>query len=542
MKREILPPVFARLFCHRQEGQDTGTGKDRRKTFSGKEKHMKNKAKIRLLTALMALVMVLPLFGMSVRAEGLSARERPLGISMAAKNGIVTESGKKYFYVNGVRKTGKIQAGQNWYYFGPEMKYGLIRDAGTGLMYYAGKDGILQTGWKTIGGKRYYFWASTYPGHQKYEAAFGMRTIRGIWHLFTRDGVLLCGLHKVDGRTYYTNALGRLQSGWQTADGKLHYFWPAQGEGHGRFQMASGTVVIDGVPHYLDGDGNPLKVHEGKQLDRYGAVKTASSAAASALDAKFYGDVSAGETPAQKAILSCLNYYEAQLQKLNRDNRFEELCRKKGQAPKSVWQYSNKSPLGSFFAPFDKMNGGAYSYNGRTVRYCNCDSCKWWVVEDLMHTNKTTSRDIHTVWKKYTVKGIKLKDLYQKGSFTVRENGKNVTVRLLPGTCFYNILPDGRCNHTWIYMGPDKDGTERIFDTGHGGVHSDPKKKDRVRAWEKDLSGRYHTDGSRAIFRTWVNEMTDTRDYADKTIGTIWVPNNLKTFYYRNAGGRLVKF
>ena len=499
---------------------------------------MKHKAKIRLLTAFMAAVLVLPLLGMPVRASGLSAGTRPMEITMAAKNGIVPESGKKYFYADGVRKTGKIQAGENWYYFGPEMKYGLIRDAGTGLIYYAGTDGALQTGWKTIGGKKYYFWASDYPGHKKYEAAVGMRTIKGVWHLFTKDGVLLCGLHKADGKTFYTDSQGRLQSGWQSVGGKLYYFWPAQGDGHDRFQQAFGTVVIGGITHYLDSSGNPLKVYDGKQLDKYGAVKTSSPA----LDEKFFGDVSAGETPAQKAILSCLNYYEAQLQKLNRDNRFEELCKKKGQAPKFVWQYSNKSPLGSFFAPFDKMNGGAYSYNGRTVRYCNCDSCKWWVVEDLMHTNRTTSQDIHTVWKKYTVKGIKLKDLYQKGSFTAKVSGKNVTVRLVPGTCFYNIEPNGRSNHTWIYMGPGQDGTERIFDTGHGGVHSDPKKKDRVRAWEKDLSGRYHTDGSRAIFRTWVNEMTDTRDYADKTIGTIWVPNDLKHFYYRNAGGKLVRY
>ncbi len=506
---------------------------------------MKHKAKIRLLTLLMAVLMAMPFFGIPVRAAGFSAGERALEVSQAAKKGIVTESGKKYYYVNGVRKTGKIRVGKNWYYFGPEMKYGLIREAGTGRLYYAGNNGILQSGWKIIGGKKYYFWANDYPGHVIYEAARGRGGLKGFWYLFSKDGVLLCGLHTVDGRTYYTDSLGRLQSGWQNVGGRLLYFWPRQGEGYDRFQMAAGTVVIDGTVHYLGADGSPLITHEGRLLDKYGAVTNSAQGqekAEPSPDAKFFGDVSAGETPAQKAILSCLNYYEAQLQKLNRDNHFEELCRKQGQATGSVWQYSNKKPLGSYFARFDRMNGGAYSYKGRTVRYCNCDSCKWWVVEDLLNSNKTSTGNIHTVWKKYSVKGMTFKDLYQKGSFTVKENGKNVTVRLVPGTCFYNLLPGGKSNHTWIYMGPDRNGVCRIFDTGHGGVHSDPKKKDLVLAWEKDLSGRYHTDGSRAIFRTWVNEMTDTREYADKTIGAIWVPNNLKSFYYRNAAGRLVKY
>lgn len=505
-----------------------------------------------MLAAFVTLVILFPLFCLPVRASGLGTGRAAYAVSAAAKNGILTEGGKKYCYVKGTRKTGLVQSGKHWYYFGPEMKFGLIR-AGD-KVYYADSKGILQTGFRTIGDRRYYFNANT----QKFEGHEGLLNVNAKYYICIK-GVIQYGNISYGGKEYLAGPDGLLKSGWQNVNGNFCYFWPRAGEGHGRFQKASGTAVIDGVIHYLGPEGIPLKTFEGRALDRYGAEAAASAPAPdpapaagspapapaavipSAADAKFFGDVSAGKTPAQKAILSCLNYYESQLQKLNADNKFEELCRQQGKSPKNVWQYSNKSPLSGYFAAFDKMNGGAFTYKGKTVRYCNCDSFKWWVVKDVMHTGATTSKDLNTVWKKYTVKGLKFRDIYEKGYFTVRQSGKDVRIDLVPGTCFYDILPSGKSGHTWIYMGPDRKGTERIFDTGHGGVHSDPAKTDRVRSWERDLSGRFHTDGNRAVFRTWVNEVTDTRDFEDKTIGTIWVPNDLKSFYYRNAAGKTVK-
>ena len=501
--------------------------------LSGKEKYMKNKVMIRMLTALMAAAMLFALSAIPVRASGLTAGERPPGLSPAAGNGIVSESGKTYFYVNGSRQTGLIRAGDK--------------------VYYADGRGVLQTGFRTVGGIRYYFNANS----QKFEGHEGLLNVNGRFYI-CMGGVIQYGRIFYGGGEYLAGPDGLLKSGWQNVNGRVCYYWPEAGGGHGRFQKAAGTVVIGGVTHYLDGDGIPLKTFRGMALDEWGAAAesadpapasppsapapSAPAAAPSAADARFFGDVSAGRTLTQKAILSCLNYYEDRLQKLNRDNRFGELSGKTGQSPRNVWQYSNRSPLSSYFAAFDRMNGGAFSYKGKTVRYCNCDSCKWWVVKDLMHTNSTRSKDLNTLWKKYTVKGLKFRDIYEKGYFTVRQGGKDVRIDLVPGTCFYDILPNGKSGHTWIYMGPDRSGTDRIFDTGHGGVHSDPGKTDHVRSWERDLSGRFHTDGNRAIFRTWVNEVTDTRDFEDKTVGTIWVPCELKTFYYRNGAGKLVKY
>ena len=505
------------------------------------------KAKLRTLMVLLIIVMMAPGFVLPAEAAGLSKGLPAVSQvrSGAAGSGIVTSKGKKYYYLKGKRKTGKVRVGKKWYYFGPEMKTGLIEDTGkSGTYYYAGQNGVLQTGWKTVKGKKYYFWTKTRGGHTKFEAATGLKSVGGKYYLFSKKGVLLSGLQKVGGSVYYADSKGLVKSGWHKAGGSLRYFYPKAGSGHARFEMAKGTVVIDGVPHYLDSDGIPEKTHGGKDLNRYGAEKKSAEASGGnrtpTSDGIFYGDVTAGRTPAQKAILSCLNYYEDQLQKLNRENRFEETYNKKGDYTKHVWQYSNnaRSPLNAFFAPFDRMNSGAFKKGKKTVRYCNCDSCKWWVVQDMLNTTGTTSEGMHTVWTKYTIKGMTFEKLYEKGYFTVKKDGEKVRIDLVPGTCFY----DAAGTHTWIYMGPDRKGVERFFDTGHGGVHSDPNKVDKVLAWEEDVSKRYHSDKRRAIFRTWINEITDSRAYADKTIRVIWVPRNIRSFYYRNPRGKLVKY
>ncbi len=544
------------LFAWKQHGRRKKKGgmeKGRKKSgISSIGDNMKTKTRIRMLIAFIAVACMLPVKALPAQASGLSVQAQAVSAraSAAARNGIQTVNGKKYYYRNGQKKTGKIQVGKNWYYFGPEMKFGLFRDE-KGTVYYAGKNGVLQRGFHTIGGKRYYFNSNT--ASIRYEGHEGLLNVNGRFYI-CRGGAVLTGLISYGGKTYLAGPDGILKTGWQNVNGSPAYFWKKAGNGHVRFERAKGTAVISGVTHYLDTSGVPLKSYGGKALDRYGVMTTApvtptpapSPAPApapvptpapspSAPDARFFGDVSAGKTLTQKAILSCLNYYESELQKLNSKNKFEERFGKKGAPSGDVWQYSNHGALGSYFARFDKMNSGAYSKNGRTVRYCNCDTCKWWVVQDVLNVNGTTSRDINTVWKKYKVNSLKLRDLIAKGGF--KSGGK--FIELTPGTCFYNT----GMTHTWIYMGQGSDGTERVFDTGHGGNISAyaPSLKEKVRAWEKDLSNRYHTDGKRAVFRTWINEASDTWEYGGQNIGTIWIPNDLKTFYYWNAAGKLVK-
>lgn len=501
--------------------------------------------KIRLLILLVIASFIFPAGAIPAQAAGLSATSTATRsvMSSAAKNGILTEKGKKYFYRNGKKMTGLIREGDK--------------------VYYADGKGVLQTGFRTVGGKRYYFNINT----NKYEGHEGLLNYNAKFYVCVKGEVQFGNIHYRE-KWYISGPGGILKSGWQNVGGRYCYYWPSAGNGHGKYERAVGTVSINGKLHHFDENGFPLINFNGQVLSEYGAETgtflqpehvnqgpaeepspapeqpsgpaepSVPKQPSAPVDAKYFGDVSMGRTEFQKAILSCLNYYESQLQKLNNDNKFEERYRIKNSAPANIWQYSNKNPLGSYFANFDKMNSGAYKYNGKTVRYCNCDSCKWWVVQDVMHVTGTTSRDINTVWKKYKVSKLKLKDIIAKGGFS--SNGKFVP--LAPGTCFYNINPNGKSTHTWIYMGRRSDGTHLVFDTGHGGnISAYSARNDLVKAWEKDLSGRYHTDGARSMFRTWVNDATDTWDYEGQSIGTIWVPNDLKNFWYRSPSGKLVK-
>ncbi len=144
------------------------------------------------------------------------------------QTGWKTVEGKTYYFKpgnpdKGSMLTGKQKISNKWYYLDPEKKTGFIPYGQSFL--YAGADGILKTGWQTIEGKKYFFWSKTQKGHSIHEAAVGKRSVKKVYHLFDPvGGYLLYGLHKVDGRYYYTDNNGRLQKGLVTINGEKYYF------------------------------------------------------------------------------------------------------------------------------------------------------------------------------------------------------------------------------------------------------------------------------------------------------------------------------
>ena len=198
---------------------------------------------LRKRAAALLLAVILASGAMPAQAAStLSMQERAVEtMQEAKKTGWQTANGKKYYYVNGKQASGKTKIGNDWYYFGPEMKTGLIHDTAKKAYYYAGKNGVLQTGWKTIGNKKYYFWGSNNNGHTMYEAALGKRSVNGTWYLFTNDGVLLYGLNTADGKLYYTDSKGRLQTGLKTINGRKYYF-ETSGDDRGEAHIGFKTV------------------------------------------------------------------------------------------------------------------------------------------------------------------------------------------------------------------------------------------------------------------------------------------------------------
>ena len=144
------------------------------------------------------------------------------------QTGWKTVDGRQYYFKpgtpdKGMMLTGKRYINYKWYYLDPEKKTGFI-PYGESFMY-AGADGVLKTGWQTIEGKRYFFWSKTQKGHSMHEAAVGKRSVKKVFHLFDPvGGYLLYGLHEMDGRYYYTDGSGRLQKGFVTIGGARYYF------------------------------------------------------------------------------------------------------------------------------------------------------------------------------------------------------------------------------------------------------------------------------------------------------------------------------
>ncbi len=95
------------------------------------------------------------------------------------------DGAKYYFGKDGVRQTGVIKAGTKLYY---QTKDGIVTGDGKTAMkldekyYVMNEKGVLKTGWLTVGDAKYYF-DKTNGG-----ALIGWQQISGRWYEFDEEG------------------------------------------------------------------------------------------------------------------------------------------------------------------------------------------------------------------------------------------------------------------------------------------------------------------------------------------------------------------
>lgn len=110
-----------------------------------------------------------------------------------------------------------------------------------------------------IDGKTYYFdnngWMQTgwqkiydqwYYFNKSGAAATGWQKINGIWYYFSDNGIMATGWNKVNGTWYYHNKSGAMQTGWQKVGGKWYYLNQSG-------VMATNTQIDK---YYLTSDGS----------------------------------------------------------------------------------------------------------------------------------------------------------------------------------------------------------------------------------------------------------------------------------------------
>ncbi|MDK0562946.1 cell wall-binding protein [Clostridium perfringens] len=165
------------------------------------------------------------------------------------KDGWQTIGGKTYYFENGKVSTGKKEVydtknGEYKTYFFNE-DGALVTDTGIHdyceswggkRKVYVNNKGEVESGWKTIDGKTYYF--DQYNGMltNVHEIDNGDKKES---YLFDNDGVLRkgTGLKEIDGKWYYFNKDNSLASGWKTIDGKTYYFDTYSGRAKGSIRI-----------------------------------------------------------------------------------------------------------------------------------------------------------------------------------------------------------------------------------------------------------------------------------------------------------------
>ncbi len=212
------------------------------------------------------------------------------------KTGWLTVGGKKY-YLNektGYREVGLKTIGSKTYYFVETNKAAYVYTKGWkkfGSKYrYFDKNGVMKTGWLTVGGKKYYLNKKTgyrevglkKIGSKKYyfvetnKAAYvytkGWKKFGSKYRYFDKKGVMKTGWIKVGGKNYYLdkstgyravglkkigkktyyfvekNKAGYRYSGWKKFGKKKRYF-------DSKGVMATGTKKIKGKTYKFDKKG-----------------------------------------------------------------------------------------------------------------------------------------------------------------------------------------------------------------------------------------------------------------------------------------------
>lgn len=158
---------------------------------------------------------------------------------------------------------------------------------GKGDWYYIDENGLMATGWITVGGHRYYMfeqdtneapkgamqigwvWDEQTKGWYYFDESDGILTgwnwITDAWYYLDSDGKMHKGWLDEGGNRYYLNSSGHMLTGEQTIDGKTYFFnssgalittgWISQG-GKNYYIIdnvkQTGWIDVDGKRYYLD--------------------------------------------------------------------------------------------------------------------------------------------------------------------------------------------------------------------------------------------------------------------------------------------------
>ncbi len=159
------------------------------------------------------------------------------------QTGFKTVKKKKYYFTSSgkaLKKQFKTIKGKKYYFTAASYaKVGILNKSGK--RYYFNKNGVRKTGIRTYNGKKYYF----APSGKK---VTGFKTINGKRYYIRKTGVLQTGFRTINGKRYYFGTNGVMKKGFQVISGKTYYFGT-------NGVMKTGFQTIGGVQYYFNSKG-----------------------------------------------------------------------------------------------------------------------------------------------------------------------------------------------------------------------------------------------------------------------------------------------
>ena len=150
-----------------------------------------------------------------------------------------------YFNARGMMQTGWQKIDGAWYFFGTD---GGMRTDWQKIgkkWYYFGQNGIMRTGWIMPAGDTHWFYLNEPEGYME----LNWQLIGGVWYYFNpKTGAMATGFTPIGDQTYFFNANGIYQLGWQYLQNNWYFFGP---DG----VMRTGWQQIAGVWYYFLDDG-----------------------------------------------------------------------------------------------------------------------------------------------------------------------------------------------------------------------------------------------------------------------------------------------
>ena len=172
------------------------------------------------------------------------------GTSSTAKKGWVKESGKLYYYKNGVKQIGWLRLGKE-----PNKR-----------VFYLGSTGAMRTGWVSISGSKYFFdnEGVLQKGWLKYNGAMyylqsngklkkGWLKYNGDWYYLQTNGKMKTGWLKLNNTWYYLQTNGKMKTGWFKDKDGLTYYFRSGGA------MVTGRQAINGRTYNFRASGSLIE-------------------------------------------------------------------------------------------------------------------------------------------------------------------------------------------------------------------------------------------------------------------------------------------